>query len=293
LNAGAHTNGKLRRNFAGFGSPFEPNQGKAEQSEGKKARSKDQGHGIHGRGISRGDDCGGRRGNGTNHHKQQHCRCQKSDEGYEFAKDSHVFIVSRHRDIAALLCGRGSQNQTSIKGIFEELYRWERWALAPRIRRGEELALAAVMHFAEQEVRTFFVTSATAQRRAIFQTDRMALGLKDVFRRYRRDEKFELHSLVIMPDHFHALLTPAASVSLEKVVQFIKGGFSFKAKKELGFEGEMWTRGFNEHRILDWEDFEKHRSYIALNPSRRGLREGYEYVWPSIDPCPPWLKPQI
>jgi len=34
-----------------------------------------------------------------------------------------------------------------------------------------------------------------------------------------------------MPDHFHLLITPAHEVSLEKAVQLIKGGFSFRAKK--------------------------------------------------------------
>lgn len=148
------------------------------------------------------------------------------------------------------------------------------------------------MHLAQQQVRTFFITSVTDGKHPVFQTDRMALALKETIRQYRSEKRFDLHSLVIMPDHFHALLTPAANVSLEKAVQLIKGGFSFKAKKELGFSGEIWQRGFNEHRVIDWEDFEEHRRYIALNPSRRGLRDGYEYVWRSIDPCPPWLKPR-
>jgi putative transposase len=149
------------------------------------------------------------------------------------------------------------------------------------------------MHLAEQEFRTFFITAATSNKRSIFQSDRMALGLKETIRHYRNEKKFELHSLVIMPDHVHALLTPAVDVSLEKAVQLIKGGFSFRAKRELGYSGEVWTQSFNEHRIVDWEDFEKHRRYIALNPSRRGLRDGYEFVWPAIDPCPPWLKPRF
>jgi putative transposase len=44
---------------------------------------------------------------------------------------------------------------------------------------------------------------------------------------YQRQSRFLLHAFVIMPDHFHALITPAPDVSLEKAVQFIKGGFPF------------------------------------------------------------------
>jgi putative transposase len=35
---------------------------------------------------------------------------------------------------------------------------------------------------------------------------------------------YQLHEFVVMPNHFHLLLTPGGSASLEKAVQFIKGG---------------------------------------------------------------------
>jgi len=35
-----------------------------------------------------------------------------------------------------------------------------------------------------------------------------------------------------MPDHFHVLITPAQDVPMERAVQLIKGGFSFRVKKE-------------------------------------------------------------
>ncbi|MGH9602658.1 MAG: transposase, partial [Terriglobales bacterium] len=38
----------------------------------------------------------------------------------------------------------------------------------------------------------------------------------------RRKDRFLLHEFVLMPDHFHILLTPAPEVSLEKAMQFIK-----------------------------------------------------------------------
>jgi hypothetical protein len=38
---------------------------------------------------------------------------------------------------------------------------------------------------------------------------------------------------------------------LEKAVQFIKGGFSFRAKKELGFAWSVWQESFTNHRIRD------------------------------------------
>jgi len=71
--------------------------------------------------------------------------------------------------------------------------------------------------------RTFFITSVTAQRRALFQRTAAADLLVDVFLRYRDQGKYLIHDFVIMPDHFHALITPAPELSLERTVQFIKG----------------------------------------------------------------------
>jgi putative transposase len=70
-----------------------------------------------------------------------------------------------------------------------------------------------------------------------------------------------------MPDHFHALITPAPDVSLEKAMQFIKGGFSFRLKSKL----DVWTRSFNESQIMSEEKFIACARYIEENPVRRGF----------------------
>ena len=60
-------------------------------------------------------------------------------------------------------------------------------------------------------------------------------------------------------------------MAIEKAVQLIKGGFSYRLKKELGYAGEVWQRGFSDVRIEDRESFLQHREYIARNPVKRGL----------------------
>ncbi len=81
---------------------------------------------------------------------------------------------------------------------------------------------------APQSTRTFFVTSTTVGRRALLQSDRMAQLLVDVLAENPRKKRFLLHEFVIMSNHFHLLLTPAAEVPLEKALQLIKGGFSYR-----------------------------------------------------------------
>src|SRR5215467_9526924 len=119
--------------------------------------------------------------------------------------------------------------------------------------------------------RTFFITTVAYDRKALFRSVRLAdLFLKTMYP-YRKQEKFLLHEFVLMPDHLHMLLTPAATLSLERCLQFVKGGFSFRCSKELGMKQEIWQPGFDNHRIRDESDYQIHRSYIHMNPVRAGL----------------------
>ncbi len=142
---------------------------------------------------------------------------------------------------------------------------------------------------------TYFVTASTWQRRALFNNPRWAELFLETLHSYR-GKGYLLHEYVLMPDHFHVLITP--SVTLERAVQFIKGGFSFRAKKELGTSMEIWQRGFSDHRIRDWEDFEIHINYILRNPVGRKLVDrAVDYPYCSAfpgsekDEVPQWLKP--
>jgi putative transposase len=101
-----------------------------------------------------------------------------------------------------------------------------------------------------------------------------------------------------MPDHIHVLLTP--NTSLEKAVQFIKGGFSYRAKQELDSNLEVWQKGFSDHRIRDASDYRLHQIYVQQNPVRKHLCEvAGEYPYSSgcvgfeLDPVPQGLKPII
>jgi REP-associated tyrosine transposase len=142
--------------------------------------------------------------------------------------------------------------------------------------------------------RTFFVTSVTAQRKTIFQREATAELFIDVLFHYRNQRKFMLHEFVVMPDHFHVLITPSDLISLERAVQFVKGGFSFRFKSRV----PVWQPSFTNHHVRNEEDHERHREYIWMNPVRAGIvRTAQEYRFSSasaqftLDPMPQGLKP--
>ena len=142
---------------------------------------------------------------------------------------------------------------------------------------------------------TYMVTSSTWERRSLFQNENWARLLIGTIYRYR-GSAYLLDAFVIMPDHIHILLTP--KTSLEKSVQFIKGGFSYRVKKELGSNMEVWQKGFSDHRIRDAEDYSRHVDYILKNPLRKNLcQRGEDFPYSSaarsfeLDPVPQGLRP--
>ena len=138
---------------------------------------------------------------------------------------------------------------------------------------------------------SYFISTQTYGRRSLFRVEKWARLIVDVLKHYD-GSGYLLHAYVVMPDHLHVLLTPAGA--LEKSVQLIKGGFSFRVKRELGWNGEVWQPGFTDHRIRDDEDWRNHLEYIRLNPVKAGLLEDsmlYEYMdFPNRD-FPQGLKP--
>src|SRR5437764_1293386 len=118
------------------------------------------------------------------------------------------------------------------------------------------------MSLAPQELRTYFTTFSTAARRRVFQVEKNAELMVETLQRYRTQGRFLLHAFAVMPDHVHALITPAADVSLERAIQFMKGGFSFRLKSKL----EVWERGHFDKRVPDKHAYDACVLYIHRNP---------------------------
>ena len=143
---------------------------------------------------------------------------------------------------------------------------------------------------------TYFITACTFQKEQLLHSERMAQLLMDVLQAYRSQEKYLLHEFVLMPDHFHLLLTPL--FTLERALQLIKGGFSFRAKREAGFHGEIWEKSFYDRRVRDWKEYLTFRQYIHQNPIKRQLAKNpQDYLYSSAHPglmmdvVPQRLKP--
>ena len=124
--------------------------------------------------------------------------------------------------------------------------------------------------------RVFFATTKTSMARRLLQSERNAMLLIDVLRLNVAAGKFQLHDLVIMPDHLHLLMTLPGDMTIEKAMQLIKGGFSYRLSREFGYQAEVWQRGFSEVRISDGQSFFRasriYRSEPCQSRTRRYCR---------------------
>jgi len=85
---------------------------------------------------------------------------------------------------------------------------------------------------------------------------------------------------------------------LERSLQLIKGGFSFRLNKSLKVKRDVWQTSFLDRRVRDSLEYQKYKEYIWQNPVKRGLAKTPEqYLFSSanplyqIDPVPQRLKP--
>lgn len=123
--------------------------------------------------------------------------------------------------------------------------------------------------------RTFFITTVTWQRTPLFRNLQRVEVMMDVLEHYRGQKKYVLHEFVIMPDHLHLLITPATEISLERAMQLIKGGFSYRMGRSSPSVAKrfLWQESFTNHRIRDEQDYAQHAEYIRTNPVRARLAE--------------------
>ncbi len=145
---------------------------------------------------------------------------------------------------------------------------------------------------------TYFITSRTWESRAVFGKECTGRIFVETLYHYRAQSAYLLHAFVQMPEHFHLLITPTPGVTVERTVQYIKGGSAHRIGKELAFRFPVWQRGFSDHRIRDTEDYQRHLRYIEMNPVKRRLSSKPEdYPWSSasgqfaLDEPPQGLKP--
>ena len=99
------------------------------------------------------------------------------------------------------------------------------------------------------------------------------------------DTKFDLHTVVVMPDHAHLLLSPSRategwSFSLPQIMHAIKGVSARRINLLLNRRGPVWQEEFFDHVLRSNDSLAEKADYICQNPIRAGLvKKESEYPW--------------
>jgi putative transposase len=129
---------------------------------------------------------------------------------------------------------------------------------------------------------TYFVISRTWESRPIFKVIANSRAFIDCLLRYRNEGSYQLHAFVLMPEHFHILLTRAAGITVENSLRLIKGGSSHSIHAGMQKRFPVWQRGFSDHRIRDAAEYGSHLRYLEDNPRKRNLvLNARDYEWSS------------
>jgi len=91
-----------------------------------------------------------------------------------------------------------------------------------------------------------------------------------------------LHAYVVMPAHWHALITTRAPHDISRIMNGVKTRSAVAVRRQIGGSGAVWQRRFYDHVCRDARESEGALGYIHLNPLIAGLVESPElWTWSS------------
>jgi putative transposase len=96
--------------------------------------------------------------------------------------------------------------------------------------------------------------------------------------RHWHGDRLYLDEVVVMPNHVHALISPAPEQPLEKLLHSIKRFSARQINTLLGRKGSLWQDESFDHIVRSELQLEKFREYIRQNPARAGLKAGEYWV---------------
>jgi len=132
-----------------------------------------------------------------------------------------------------------------------------------------------------EEGYSYFFTVVTYQRNPILIKNIELL--RESFRYSKTKFDYTIDAIVVLPEHFHIILTPIYPLEYPKIIQAIKYYFSKHCdsfyyqhlKQSYSRNNErykpIWQKRYYEHAIRDEKDFNLHLGYIHYNPVKHQL----------------------
>lgn len=142
-----------------------------------------------------------------------------------------------------------------------------------RLRRGR---------YSEQN-RIYLLTANTLERQPIFLNWRVGRRVVEQFKRAQEQGLATSLAWVVMPDHFHWLISLDKG-SLDELMCRTKSLSTRAINQSTGQTGRRWQQGYHGHALRRDEDIKQMARYVIANPLRAGLvqRVGDYPLWDAI-----------
>jgi REP element-mobilizing transposase RayT len=89
---------------------------------------------------------------------------------------------------------------------------------------------------------------------------------------------------VLMPDHWHGVVSVGEGDALQRLVNRLKSHSARAVRAQCCVSERIWADGFHDHALRSEEDLVDVARYVVLNPFRAGLvkRIGDSPYWNSV-----------
>ncbi|MEB2648743.1 REP-associated tyrosine transposase [Pseudomonas canadensis] len=131
--------------------------------------------------------------------------------------------------------------------------------------------------------RIYLLTSNTLDRIPIFNDFKLGRLVVQQFRIAQNQGLVTSLAWVVMPDHFHWLISLEKG-SLADLMRQVKSKSTRIVNAVSGRQGRLWQPGFHDHAVRQEESLEGIARYIVANPLRAGLVKKFgDYpLWDAI-----------
>jgi REP element-mobilizing transposase RayT len=131
--------------------------------------------------------------------------------------------------------------------------------------------------------RIYLLTTNTLDRTPIFQDFRLGRLVVQQFRIAQAQGLATSLAWVVMPDHFHWLISLDKGC-LSDLMRQVKSKSTRIINGVAGRQGRLWQPGFHNHAVRREESLEGIARYIVANPLRAGLVKKFgDYpLWDAI-----------
>ena len=129
----------------------------------------------------------------------------------------------------------------------------------------------------------YFITVVTHQRNPIL-IENIEL-LRESFRASKRKYQYSIDAIVILPDHFHMIITPQVATDYPKIIRALKYHFSkhlaaqyyihltqSHSRNKRGSK-PIWQKRYYEHTIRNEKDYHEKLTYMYHNPVKHQYAE--------------------